>query len=61
MPSLSFTVSVALLVVGTLFLMVTQALPAGWPWRRTVLTVCTVVGMACVLAGGAGLAQHAAP
>lgn len=61
MPSVSFNVSVVLLVVGTVLLMVTQAFPAGWPWRRTVLTVCTVAGLACVFAGGTGLAQHVAP
>lgn len=57
MPSTSipFNAAAALLVVGTLLLMATQALPATWTWRRTLLSVTTVAGLGCVLAGYSGI------
>lgn len=55
MTLIPFNVAVILLIVGTLLLMGTQALPAGWPWRRTILTVLTIAGLGCVLAGYTGI------
>ena len=60
MVLIPFNVAVALLIVGTLLLMATQVLPAGWPWRRTLLSVLTIVGLGCVLAGYTGIAPTVA-